>query len=272
MSALAELSRIGYEVFPNDGRVSLKWTGAGKPPERARSLLAAARKEVDALAGPWDAQKAGVVLSAALGRIAERCPVGCDMNAPAMRERIGEVDEAFEAGDGPKFLSLLAALEATAAREVAAWRKERGEHGLARKIRSETLQAFIWVVDDPGMVPQGAAPGEAVFDAREIAFLEAAKARGELPPETLKAIHVAKVTFPGSRVTPPEPAEPTKAVTIRHSRTKQEVVVMSTVLDGWIKDGWEVSGRKTAHDVGAGEAIGGRDMPEHGPKREEGSR
>jgi hypothetical protein len=38
---------------------------------------------------------------------------------------------------------------------------------------------------------------------------------------------------------PKEPAPEVRAVRIRHTRTRQEVVVLSTVLKSWLRDGWE---------------------------------
>jgi hypothetical protein len=75
----------------------------------------------------------------------------------------------------------------------------------------------------------------------------------------------------GGRVDPvPEaPASEVRAITIRHARTGQTVVVLSTVAHSWLRAGWAVVEPKTAHDVARGEAAPGRDGLGHGPKKEE---
>jgi len=233
-------------------RFAAREAGAGIPPTHYRKEPSKPSKAAPAslpaapvLSGPWDAQAAGEVLSAALSRIAELCPAGCGLDTPAMREAIEQVDAAFEAGDGKTFAFLLAALGKTAVETVAAWRGSRGQHSMARKIHSEILDCDLWVVDEPGYVPAGRKADEAVYDAQEIALLQDLKDRGALTTIYLKALHAAKTTFPGVRLMP-ENAEPTarkeeaRAVRIRNPRTKQEVVIVSTVLESWLKDGWEL--------------------------------
>jgi hypothetical protein len=59
--------------------------------------------------------------------------------------------------------------------------------------------------------------------------------------EKVKRLMVSFIEARGGTV-PPEPpapdAGPVRAVRIRHRRTKQEVVITSRVLAGWLKDGW----------------------------------
>lgn len=97
------------------------------------------------------------------------------------------------------------------------------------------------------------------------------------PVEKVKALMRRFVEGKGGTVpeTPfPGPSgrneDPIKAVTIRHGRTGQEAVILSTVLDSWLADGWEVKGDAEAHDVDQGEAIEARPEAEHGPKTEGG--
>ena len=228
--------------------------------------------------GPWDAAKAGERLSRTLSRIAELVPVGCPMDSDALRAAIGAVDVSFEAGDGPSFAARLAELEATARREVAVWRKSRGEHAGAIKIFSEVLGAHLWVVLDP----DDTAPDPAQFDApvysrAEVERLVEAHKRGELHPDQLRALHKVKRTWPDVRVQPveeeaealAEAKEPTRAVRIKHARTGQEVIVVDTVLDSWLRGGWNEVKPETTREVDPGSTNSSRPNPGHGLKKEE---
>lgn len=142
-------------------------------------------------------------------------------------------------------------------------REIRGHNARAR----EDLDDYFRGVVMPGLTAlfrEGRLPADGLADPawREIEaeWVRASEGSGE-PCDTAK-VRLLMRRFIEARggVLPPEaPAPPLreeiKAVRIRHRRTKQEVLVLSTVLDSWLKDGWEVAGRKLAHDVGSGSAI-----------------
>ncbi len=158
-------------------------------------------------AGPWDPQAAGALLSAALNRIKESCPAGCVMDSIALREGIEAADAAFEAGDGERFRSLLAALEEIAREHVASWRRNRGRHKTARKIWSEILACHLWIVDEPGQVPSGRKPDETIYHAGEIAALKVLHDAGKLSPDQLRTLHEIKKLWPGAHVQADEKTE-----------------------------------------------------------------
>jgi hypothetical protein len=199
------------------------------------------------------------------------------MDSPALREGIAAVDEAFERGDALSFAAALEELERIARERVAAWRKSRGTHTTAVKIHSEILGAGLWVALDPADTDPDPGRFDApVYSRAEVERLVEAHRRGELHPNQLRTLHEVKKLWPKVRVQPdgenpvPEaPASEVRAITIRHARTGQAVVVLSTVLKSWLRDGWVVVEAKTAHEDDRGEAIGRPDGPQHGPKKEE---
>ncbi|MBI3393839.1 MAG: hypothetical protein HY039_11770 [Nitrospirae bacterium] len=81
-------------------------------------------------------------------------------------------------------------------------------HGLAIKVHSEVLGAYLWVVLDPADTdPDPARYDAPVYSRREVERLVEMHRRGELHPDQLRVLHMAKQTWPGVKVQPePKPA------------------------------------------------------------------